>query len=165
MTSSTFAGRVFASVSCLFFLNFSFALRLVGQATASQQVQRPSGMSSGGIHPPVKDALARPITAGGFVDGAPVVFTDVTKLAGLDKFHHRSGTPEKTTILEAPGSGVAVFDYDDDGWLDISVVNGSTASSMKGNDPAPQFMVSRYNSDFTFTEVSQTDGADHERWS
>src|SRR6266404_4150754 len=164
MTSSSFAGRVFASVSCLFFLNFSFAPRLVGQATASQQVQRPSGMSSGGIHPPVKDALARPITAGGFVDGAPVVFTDVTKLAGLDKFHHRSGTPEKTTILEAPGSGVAVLDYDNDGWLDIYLLNGSTVSAMKGQESAPHSMLFHNNHDGTFTDVTEKAGVANERW-
>jgi len=54
-----------------------------------------SGMSTGSAHAPVKDALSRPITAGGFVDGAPVVFIDVTHAAGIDKFHHRSGEHEK----------------------------------------------------------------------
>src|ERR1700736_1106937 len=54
-----------------------------------------NGTSTGGAHAPVKDALSRPITAGGFVDGAPVVFVDVTHLAGIDKFHHRSGAHEK----------------------------------------------------------------------
>ncbi len=78
-----------------------------------------SGTSTGGAHAPVKDALSRPITAGGFVDGAPVIFVDMTHTAGLDIFHHRSGRPEKRTILETPGSGVALLDYDNDGWLDI----------------------------------------------
>src|SRR6185369_9582886 len=41
-----------------------------------------------------------PITASGFVDGAPVVFSDVTSKTGLDKFHHRAGTPEMKYILE-----------------------------------------------------------------
>ena len=162
MTSSTFAGRVFASVSCLFFLNFSFAPRLVGQATASQQVQRPSGMSSGGIHPPVKDALARPITAGGFVDGAPVVFTDVTKLAGLDKFHHRSGTPEKTTILEAPGSGVALLDYDNDGWKDLLVAQGHDLDTVELNYPNLRYkepMLLVRNTGKSFIDVSLESGA------
>jgi len=64
--------------------------------------------------------------AGGFVDNAPIVFMDVTKEAGLDKFHHRSGTPGKPTIIETLGSGVALLDYDNDGWLDIFLLNGST---------------------------------------
>ena len=93
-----------------------------------------SGMSTGVAHAPVRDALSRPITAGGFVDGAPVVFIDATHAAGLDKFQHRSGTPEKRTILETPGSGVALLDYDNDGWLDIYLLNGSTFPALKGKD-------------------------------
>src|SRR4051812_44666872 len=70
----------------------------------------PMGVSTGVAHAPVKDAQSRPITAGGFVDGAPVIYTDITKSAGLEKFHHRSGTPEKKSIIETPGSGVALVD-------------------------------------------------------
>src|SRR5215470_423058 len=72
--------------------------------------QQLGGMSTGAAHAPVKDALSRPITAGGFVDAAPVIFTDVTHAAGLDKFHHKAGDPDKRTILETPGSGVALLD-------------------------------------------------------
>src|ERR1700757_3064289 len=104
------------------FLSLSTAAQEPAQGGMAPQ----GGVSTGSAHAPVKDALMRPITAGGFVDGAPVVFVDVTHAAGLDKFHHRSGTPEKKTILETPGSGVALLDYDNDGWLDIYLVNGST---------------------------------------
>jgi hypothetical protein len=121
-------------------------------------------MAAGGIHAPVKDALSRPITAGGFVDGAPIIFSDVTKLAGLDKFHHRSGTPEKTTILEAPGSGVALLDYDNDGWLDIYLLNGSTVAAMKGKEPVPRAMLFHNNHDGTFTDVTDKAGVANERW-
>jgi hypothetical protein len=72
--------------------------------------------------------------AGGFVDNAPIVFMDVTKEAGLDKFHHRSGTPGKATIIETLGSGV---DYDNDGWLDIFLLNGSTIAALQGKNPRP----------------------------
>ncbi|HEV2697108.1 MAG TPA: CRTAC1 family protein [Terriglobales bacterium] len=74
-------------------------------------------------HPPVFDSHHRPITAGGFVEGAPIVFEDVTKQSAIDKFLHRSGTPAKSTIIEVPGSGVALLDYDNDGWPDIYVAN------------------------------------------
>ena len=121
-------------------------------------------MATGGIHAPVKDALSRPITAGGFVDGAPFIFTDITKSSGLDKFHHRSGTPEKFTILEAPGSGVALLDYDNDGWLDIYLLNGSTVPAMKGLEPAPRAMLFHNNHDGTFTDVTSTAGVANERW-
>src|SRR5437660_2502423 len=111
------------------------------QTSQSPAPVKPSGMSTGGAHAPVKDAKSRLITAGGFVDGAPVVFLDITKQSGLDKFHHRSGSPEKSTILDAPGSGVALIDYDNDGWLDIYLLNGSTAAAMRRKDAPPQAML------------------------
>ena len=122
------------------------------------------GVSTGGIHAPVKDALSRPITAGGFVDGAPVVFEDVTKAAGLDKFRHVSGTPGKRTILEAPGSGVALLDYDNDGWLDIYLLNGFTFEALKGKERAPRAMLLHNNHDGTFSDVTEKAGVANERW-
>src|SRR5436309_1475976 len=120
-------------------------------------------MSTGGIHAPIKDSHSRPITAGGFVDDAPVVFVDITGQAGLDKFHHHSGSTEKSTILDAPGSGVALLDYDNDGWLDIYLLNGSTAAAMKGKEAAPRAMLFHNNHDGTFTDVSVKAGvADRE---
>src|SRR5690242_395689 len=91
-----------------------------GHAQEPNQKGSPSktGVSTGTAHAAVKDAQSRPITAGGFVDGAPVIFRDITKQAGLDKFRHRSGTAKKESIIETPGSGVALLDYDNDGWLD-----------------------------------------------
>src|SRR6266446_10875301 len=116
-----------------------FPIALFGFPGAAQEPddrkpQQPehTGVATGNPHAPVKDALSRPITAGGFVDGAPVVFMDVTKQAGLDKFRHRSGGADKATILETPGSGVALMDYDNDGWLDIFLLNGSTFAALKG---------------------------------
>jgi len=129
-------------------------------AVQSQQ----GGMSTGGAHAPVKDALSRPITAGGFVDGAPVIFDDVTHAAGLDIFHHRSGTREKRTILETPGSGVALLDYDNDGWLDIYLLNGSTFPALKGKESAPRAMLLHNNHDGTFTDVTAKAGVENERW-
>jgi hypothetical protein len=121
-------------------------------------------MNTGGAHAPVKDAHSRPITAGGFVDGAPIVFTDITKQAGLDKFHHRSGTPDKTSIIDAPGSGVALLDYDNDGWMDIYLLNGSTVAAMKGKEPPPRAMLFHNNHDGTFTDVTSKAGVANERW-
>ena len=128
--------------------------------------QAPSnaGEASGPAHAPVMDVQKRPITAGGFVDGAPVVFVDITKQAGLDKFHHRSGTPEKTTIIESPGSGVALLDFDNDGWLDIYLLNGSTVPALKGTEAPPPAMLFRNNHDGTFADVTVKAGVANERW-
>ena len=94
-------------------------------------------MSSGAAQEPQFDAEGRPITAGGFVDVGPVVFQDVTKAAGLGDWRHVMGGPEKTFILESNGSGVALLDYDNDGWLDIYLVNGSTFNALDGKEPSP----------------------------
>ena len=122
------------------------------------------GVATGAPHPAVKDASSRPITAGGFVDGAPVVFTDITKAAGLDKFHHQSGTAEKKTILETPGSGVALLDYDNDGWLDIYLLNGSTFAALQGKEPAPHAMLLHNNHDGTFSDATDKAGVSNQRW-
>src|SRR6266850_2437463 len=135
------------------------------QTPQSPSSVNPSGMSTGGAHAPVKDAKSRPITAGGFVDGAPIVFLDITKQSGLAKFHDRSGSPEKSTILDAPGSGVALLDYDNDGWLDIYLLNGSTAAAVKGKEAPPRAMLLRNNHDGTFTDVAEKAGVILAGWS
>ena len=55
-----------------------------------------------------------------------VSFEDVTTRAGLGAFRHVVGSPDKSYIIEALGSGVALIDFDDDGRLDIYLVNGWT---------------------------------------
>jgi hypothetical protein len=158
--------RAFNSVGlCLWFLILPAAGQQIPAPKPSQSSSSSSmGVSTGVAHAPVKDSQSRPITAGGFVDGAPIVFTDITKQAGLEKFHHRSGTPEKMTILDAPGSGVALLDYDNDGWLDIYLLNGSTVEAEKGKQPAPRAMLFHNNHDGTFTDVTEKAGVANERW-
>jgi enediyne biosynthesis protein E4 len=135
----------------------------------SQQKQKPEpssgmGVTTGAAHAAVKDSQHRPITAGGFVDNAPIVFIDATKEAGLDKFHHHSGTPGKATILETMGSGVALLDYDNDGWLDIFLLNGSTMAALQGREPPPRAMLFHNNHNGTFTDVTDKAGVANERW-
>jgi hypothetical protein len=136
----------------------------------TQEMPRPQGppqsggASTGGVFAPVLDEKHRPITAGGFVDGAPVIFVDDTKKSGLDKFKHVSGTPEKNLILEAPGSGVAIFDYDNDGWPDIYLVNGSTFDALRGKENPPRAALYHNNHDGTFTDVTEKAGVSNERW-
>jgi hypothetical protein len=140
---------------------------LAASCQHQNQTPKPSagmGVSTGAAHPAVKDSKFRPITAGGFVDDAPVVFIDVTAQAGLDRFHHRSGTSEKKTIIETPGSGVALLDYDNDGWLDVFLLNGSTFAALKGKEPSPRSMLFHNNHDGTFTDVTDKAGVSNERW-
>ncbi len=48
---------------------------------------------------------------------APVQFVDVGREAGLNVPNVWGGTDHKRYIIEAKGSGLAFFDYDNDGWL------------------------------------------------
>src|SRR5216683_1807847 len=139
------------------------------QQSKTQEMPKPQGppqsggASTGGVFAPVLDEKHRPITAGGFVEGAPVIFVDDTKKSGLDKFKHVSGTPEKNLILEAPGSGVAIFDYDNDGWPDIFFVNGTTLPGFPGEN-APSNHLYHNNHDGTFTDVTVTAGLSATGW-
>ncbi len=115
-------------------------------ATAQKQEEKQSStpptqhaqdaMSSGGAHAAVLDNEKRPITAGGFVDSGPVVFEDVAEKAGLTAWRHVMGTDELRFIIETIGSGVAIIDYDNDGWPDIYLVNGSTYDAIAGQGHA-----------------------------
>jgi hypothetical protein len=93
-------------------------------------MQTQGAVSTGGAHAAVLDSEKRPITAGGFVENGPVVFQNVAENAGLTRWRHVMGTEETRFILETVGSGVALLDYDNDGWLDIYLVNGSTYDAM-----------------------------------
>jgi hypothetical protein len=132
--------------------------------TAPPDAQAGGGNSTGGVHAAVHDAENRPITAGGFVDSGPVVFEDITKKSGLASWHHTMGTPEKRFIIEANGSGVGLIDYDNDGWLDIYLVNGSTYDALDGKAESPHAALFHNNHDGTFTDVAAKAGVTNDRW-
>jgi enediyne biosynthesis protein E4 len=159
-------GLVVAQILAFLSLLFLVLAAPAKQSSNDKRTQQGAGMgvATGGAHPAIKDSHSRPITAGGFVDDAPVVFADITKQAGLEKFLHRSGTPDKNTILETMGSGVALLDYDNDGWLDIYLVNGSTMDALKGKEAPPRAMLLHNNHDGTFTDVTAKAGVANERW-
>ncbi len=123
-----------------------------------------SGISSGVSAAPVYDAQRRPITAGGFVDSGPVIFEDITKKAGLSGWTHKMGVPEKNFIVETNGSGVCLIDYNNDGWLDIYLVNGSTFNALDGKEESPHAALFRNNHDGTFTDVTQQASVANDRW-
>jgi hypothetical protein len=123
-----------------------------------------AGVNTGGAHAAVLDAEHRPITAGGFVKSGPVIFENIARQAGLTTWHHTMGTPSKNFILETVGSGVALLDFDNDGWLDIYLVNGSTSEALNGKAAAPHAALFRNNHDGTFTDVAAKAGVTNDRW-
>ena len=140
------------------------AMLLCSQGVAQQGAAPQGGASTGGVYAPVHDAEHRPITAGGFVRSGPVVFEDVSKQAGLTAWRYAGGSPAKTYIAESLGSGVALLDYDNDGWLDIYLVNGMTYDAMDGKAEAPHAALFHNNHDGTFTDVAARAGVTNDRW-
>ncbi len=123
-----------------------------------------SGIAGGLGAAPQYDAQKRPITAGGFVEKGSVVFEDITKRAGLAGWTHKMGSPAKDFIVETIGSGVALLDFDNDGWLDIYLVNGATFDSLDGKEEPPHAALFRNNHDGTFTDVAVKAGVTNDRW-
>ena len=133
-----------------------------GQQDGMQQSS--GGMANAGPQKAEFDNQHRPITAGGFVKTGPIVFQDVAGAAGLTRWHHTAGTPEKRVILEAKGPGVCLLDYDHDGWLDIYLVNGSTYDALAGKAAPPHAALFHNNHDGTFTDVTEKAGVANLRW-
>ncbi len=130
----------------------------------NQVQQSHGGMATAGSHEAIFDSQHRPITAGGFVKTGPIVFRNVAVAAGLTQWHHTAGTPEKRLIVEAKGPGVCLMDYDNDGWLDIYFVNGSTYDALAGKTTPPHAALFHNNHDGTFTDVTQKAGVANDRW-
>ncbi len=176
----SFAVRVCAAVQSFAFFGFitlgvaCIAPSILGQSPEKMAQYSPKdpstapvsqgGSSTAGQFQAVLDAENRPITAGGFVKGGPAVFADVSEKAGLTVWHHTMGTPQKPFIFETTGSGVALLDYDNDGWLDIYLVNGSTYDALDGKSEPPHAALFHNNHDGTFTDVAAKAGVTNDRW-
>jgi len=94
----------------------------------------------------------------------PVVFTDVTANASLLRARNISGSlANKQFLLEEMGCGVALFDYDNDGWLDIFLVNGTSLDPAL-RDRHPTSYLFRNNRDGTFTDVTAKAGLTRSGW-
>jgi hypothetical protein len=142
----------------------SFPARPQPQQSGKPVETQQGSVSTAGARPAVLDSENRPITAGGFVDTGPTVFQDVAEKAGLTKWRHVMGTPQKTFIIETVGSGVGLLDYDRDGWLDIYLVNGSTYDAVSGKTDPPYAALFHNNHDGTFTDVAEQAGVTNGRW-
>jgi enediyne biosynthesis protein E4 len=112
------------------------------------------GSASRGVQP----------TPRGKPSGIPFLaqFTDIAATAGLTQPVIYGGTDRADYILEATGCGVAFFDYDNDGWLDLLILNGSRL-----DDSAPPGATNRLyknNRDGTFTDVTAKSGLTRTGW-
>ena len=92
----------------------------------------------------------------------PATFTDVTRAAGID-FHLTCGSLDKRYIMDSMCGGVAVFDYDNDGWMDIYFVNGSTLEDMRSGRCHPGKLY-HSNHDGSFSDVTAKSGLNDCAW-
>ncbi len=92
---------------------------------------------------------------------SPAWFVDVATKAGITVRNVNGSTDQKRYIVESTGSGVAIIDYDRDGWPDIFLVNGTLAAGLGAEEtgasakiPATNHLFHN-NHDGTFTDVTE----------
>jgi enediyne biosynthesis protein E4 len=90
-------------------------------------------------------------------------FIDIAEKAGLTMTNIFGGKDTKRYIIETTGTGVAIFDYDNDGWPDIFLVNGTTLEGFP-TGKAPTNHLYRNNHDGTFTDVTAKAGLTATGW-
>jgi enediyne biosynthesis protein E4 len=90
-----------------------------------------------------------------------VRFTDITAQAGITFRHVAS--PEKKYLVESMSGGVAVFDYDNDGWLDIYFVNSLSVDLMKSGGKTRSALYHN-NGGGAFTDVTGKAGVGDVGW-
>ena len=95
---------------------------------------------------------------------SPVQFIDAAQHAGLTVPNVWGGIDHKRSIIEAKGSGLAFFDFDHDGWLDIYVTNGDRLDAHWQAGKAPTAHLYKNNRDGTFTDVTAHSGLGLTGW-
>jgi hypothetical protein len=98
------------------------------------------------------------------VPAAPIAnFADIAEKAGLTAQNIFGGVDTKKYIIETTGNGVAIFDYDNDGWPDIFLVNGTRLEGYPAGH-GPTNRLYRNNHDGTFTDVTAKAGLTSTGW-
>jgi hypothetical protein len=98
--------------------------------------------------------LAAPFTRAWNPAPAGIRFEEIAARSGLRYITENSPTPNKNQV-ETMVSGVALFDYDADGYLDIYLVNGAAIPSLRKETPAYWNRLFHNNRDGTFTDVTE----------
>ena len=96
--------------------------------------------------------------------GIPVTYVDVAKEAGLTVPNVWGGVEHKKYIVETKGSGIAFFDYDHDGWLDVYLTNGLRLNEKWPVGQEPRSHLFKNNRDGTFTDVTERSGLGQVGW-
>ena len=127
-------------------------------ALAGQQMQMP-GPTERSYNAQAKPAAKGPKSP---IEGTPlgISFVDVVKESGLAVKTIYGGEGKNKFLLETTGCGLAFYDYDNDGWLDLFLVNGWRLEGFpKGQEPRCHLF--KNNRDGTFTDVTKGSGLEH----
>ncbi len=132
---------------CLLTRRTLFAALMAGPALRAQ------GVASRGLHAAPRSKPS----------GVPFKskLTDISEAAGLVKPAICGGVNQKDYIIEVVGCGVAFFDYDNDGWMDLLILSGSR---LDGSAPDSTNRLYRNNRNGTFTEVTAEAGLVRHGW-
>jgi enediyne biosynthesis protein E4 len=123
----------------------------------------PSSIHSQKATASISKAPVSPYPANDFHPG-PAWFIDVAQQAGLRMENVNGGLDTKKYIIETTGSGVAILDYDNDGWPDIFLVNGTTLDEKKEKSEPPTSHLFHNNHNGTFTDVTRAAGLEFTGW-
>jgi enediyne biosynthesis protein E4 len=108
-------------------------------------------------------AAFRPLPWGnGVADVFPIRFEDIAASAGLTEPTTYGGVAHNRYILETTGCGAAFIDYDNDGWIDLFLVNGTRLDA--GNSQPHSNRLMHNNRNGTFTDVTRQAGLTHTGW-
>jgi len=144
-------------------LSLEDVLKLARPAAGQQPAQqKPSATSRQAYEAPARPA---PKGTSSPVTGTPlgVQFTDVARQAGLNVKTIYGGEHRNKYLLETTGCGAAFFDYDQDDWVDIFLVNGWRFEGFpKGQEPVCHLF--KNNRDGTFTDVTLKAGLARSGW-
>jgi hypothetical protein len=94
--------------------------------------------------------------------GFPVSFEDVAASAGLSQTTIYGGVAHNSYILETTGCGAAFIDFDNDGWVDLFLVNGTRLDLPESQAPSSRLL--RNNRDGTFKDVTRQAGLNRMGW-
>ncbi len=131
---------------CLLWSFFSPA-----QASPAAPVQEPHQATQRSRTPTAKESAKKTEAAG------PIQFENVIEKSKI-KFKLKNSVSPQRYTFETMAGGVALFDYDNDGLLDIFFTNGAAIPSLEKNDPSYSNRLFRNNGDGTFTDVTEKAG-------
>lgn len=131
-------------------------IAFTGLLSAQTETQGPMGPPAKIRTAPIEEKSSPPKLS----DPIPI-FRDIAAQAGLTASHISSA--EKHYVVESMSGGIGLFDCDNDGKLDIVMVNGSSVDRYKqGGDPLVTLW--HQDADLKFTDITQKAGLTRKGW-